>query len=298
MVAVVAIGAYLVSNIGVPGQQEIGQQISSTVYNSMYTVSKSTYGSPNLTLMSKIKSFSGQPYMAGTKPIIVYVGADYCPYCAFQRWPLVLALMRFGNFSSLQYMLSSSSDAYANSPTFTFHGSKYASDHIVFQPYEQKDRAQQPLDTVPSNYTTVFNQFGSSYPFINFADRYVMQGSFYFPDVLGGKNWTQIAQLLATKNQLSNEVIGSANAITAAICKLTGGTPSSVCQNSTIAGLTTALAAYHQSASASLKAGTPISNPATWAKVQYGQIEWTTKASIEARYPTETTPRSQSGISA
>ncbi len=298
MVAVVSIGAYLLSNIKVPGQEEIGQPVSSSFYQSLSTVAKSTYGSANQSLLAKVKAFSGQPYFSGTKPIVVYVGADYCPYCAFQRWPLVIALMRFGNFSNLAYMLSSSSDVFANSPTFTFHGSTYTSNYLVFQAYEQEDRSQRQLDTVPSNYSTVFQQFGASYPFLDFGNRYTSQGSFYFPDQIDGKNWTQIAQLLTSDNPVATQIIGSANAITATICKLTGNSPASVCQNGTISGLTAALVAYHQSASASLKAGAPISNPATRANVQYGQMEWITKNSTEARYQTETAPSSQSGIRA
>ena len=32
-------------------------------------------------------------------PEVLYMGADYCPFCAATRWGLVLALMRFGNFT-------------------------------------------------------------------------------------------------------------------------------------------------------------------------------------------------------
>ena len=36
------------------------------------------------------------------KPRIVYVGAEYCPFCASERWPLVVALSRFGTWNNLQ----------------------------------------------------------------------------------------------------------------------------------------------------------------------------------------------------
>ena len=35
------------------------------------------------------------------KPLITYVGAEYCPYCAAERWALAVALSRFGTFSNL-----------------------------------------------------------------------------------------------------------------------------------------------------------------------------------------------------
>lgn len=245
---VLVFGAYLLSTAGTTLEKQVGKPLSSADYQGLYTVSQSSLGIANQTLMKKITSFSGQPYASGTKPIIVYIGADFCPYCAFQRWPLVMALMRFGNFTNLSYMLSSSTDVYSDSPTFTFYGSTYRSNYIVFQGYEQEDRSQGPLQTVPSNYTGVFQQFSSSYPFINFADKYVMSGSFYYPDQIVGKNWSQIIQMLSSNNPLSSQVISSANAITAAICKVTPGAPSSVCANSSIASLTVLLAAYHTSA--------------------------------------------------
>jgi hypothetical protein len=32
---------------------------------------------------------------------MLYIGAEYCPYCAAERWPLVMALSKFGTFSNL-----------------------------------------------------------------------------------------------------------------------------------------------------------------------------------------------------
>ena len=59
------------------------------------------------------------------KPEVLYIGADYCPFCAVTRWGLILALMRFGNFTKLHYMTSSASDSYPSTPTFTFYNSCY-----------------------------------------------------------------------------------------------------------------------------------------------------------------------------
>src|SRR5271170_3657702 len=37
----------------------------------------------------------------GTNGVVSYVGAEYCPYCAIQRWALLVALSKFGTFTSL-----------------------------------------------------------------------------------------------------------------------------------------------------------------------------------------------------
>src|SRR6202043_382420 len=48
------------------------------------------------------------------KPEILYVGAEYCPYCAAQRWAVVTALSHFGTFSGLGTTTSSASDVDPN----------------------------------------------------------------------------------------------------------------------------------------------------------------------------------------
>ena len=46
------------------------------------------------------------------KPFVVYVGAEYCPFCAAERWSVVMALARFGSFSNLHESTSSPSDTF------------------------------------------------------------------------------------------------------------------------------------------------------------------------------------------
>src|SRR5271166_6919650 len=59
----------------------------------------------------------GQPALiSGGKPEILYVGAEYCPYCAAERWALTVALSRFGTFSNLHLIHSSNADIYPNTP--------------------------------------------------------------------------------------------------------------------------------------------------------------------------------------
>lgn len=267
----VVVGAYLLSNVG--NSSGIGQPVSQAVYQEMYAASQAGLGSANQSLMTKVQSFNGQPWTSGGKPVIVYIGGEFCPYCSFQRWPLIVALMRFGNFSGLTYMLSSSNDVYPNSPTFSFYGSKYTSNYVVFQGYEQEDRSQRPLQTVPANYTGVFNQFGSGYPFIDIANKYVIAGSFYFPDHIVGKNSTQVAQLLSSNNVVSTQILQSANAITAAICKVTPSAPSSVCGNNAITGLTAVLASYHPPGGVGAQSLIPMGNASIRPWVRHSRLE-------------------------
>src|SRR5581483_243337 len=79
------------------------------------------------------KSFKGPGALtSGGKPEVLYVGAEYCPHCAAERWPLAVALSRFGTFNGLGVTKSSSLDSPASVPTLTFHGTTYSSKYLTF----------------------------------------------------------------------------------------------------------------------------------------------------------------------
>ncbi len=241
VVFVLVIGVYVAENLSAQDPL-IGTPVTSSNYMSLYNIASSaSYGStnPSLAGSSFVKIPSGTSWYVGSKPIVVYIGAEYCPYCSFTRWPLIIALMRFGNFTGLQYMQSSSTDVYPNTDTFTFVGSTYTSSYVVFQPIEHESRTQgNYLQSIPSNYSSVFTGYGSGYPFVDIGNKYAVPGTFYAPDYLGsgkGGNWTLDIQSVGTSgSQLSYRVMTAANAYTALICAATGGDPGSVCNNPAI----------------------------------------------------------------
>jgi hypothetical protein len=53
---------------------------------------------------------TGAPLTSGGTPRVLYVGAGFCPYCAAVRWPLIVALSRFGTFSGLSTTRSAVTD--------------------------------------------------------------------------------------------------------------------------------------------------------------------------------------------
>ncbi len=238
-----AVGIYLVSTAQSPLAPFIGRPVTSSDMASMYSDSLAPYGQPPPTAMlNTVKSASGSPYLAGTKPIVVYIGAEYCPYCAGERWPLIISLMRFGNFSNLHYTLSSASDVYANSPTFTFVGSTYQSKYIVFQPFENQDRNRSPLQPVPSNYSQVWQASGAGFPFMNFGDKYLVPSATVINSI-SGENWTQVLRGISSGDSFGLQVKESANLLTSLICKLTANQPASVCFTYPIGATTSGIAA-------------------------------------------------------
>jgi thiol-disulfide isomerase/thioredoxin len=171
------------------------------------------------------------------RPEVFYFGAEYCPYCAAERWPMIIALSRFGTFSGLKTTSSSSTDVYPNTPTFTFHGATYTSQYLDFVSVETTDRNQNPLESPTSAQQALVSQYDTagSIPFVDFGNRYAFDGATYLPDVLGGMSWQAVADTLATPTSpQAKAILGSANLITAALCRLTADQPATVCSSTTI----------------------------------------------------------------
>ena len=178
------------------------------------------------------------------KPEFLYVGAEYCPYCGAERWPMIIALSRFGTFSGLTTIHSSSTDAYANTPSWTFYGSKYTSKYISFVSVEETrnyrigNAASTSVNYVTLQTPTAAEQalatkYGTGYiPFIDIGNAYVEVGNLnpYGPQVLQGKSWSAIAAALSNPSSaIAQGALGSANYLTAAMCKLTSNQPATAC---------------------------------------------------------------------
>ena len=74
---------------------------------------------------------SGSALTSNGKPEVLYIGAEYCPFCAAERWGMVIALSRFGTFKNLSTTHSSSSDQFPNTATWTFYKSSYTSKYLT-----------------------------------------------------------------------------------------------------------------------------------------------------------------------
>jgi thiol-disulfide isomerase/thioredoxin len=186
-----------------------------------------------------VKPISGSTLTgASGRPEVVYIGAEYCPYCAAQRWPLIIALSRFGTFSGLQTTTSSSTDVYPNTITFTFRSATYTSQYIDFHSVETLDRDQNKLQTPSSTDQQLIARYGGSIPFLDFGNHYASTGAYYLPDIISGMSWLALADTLKQPDSAqARAIIGSANLMTAAICKINSDQPASVCSSATIQNL-------------------------------------------------------------
>jgi hypothetical protein len=200
-------------------------------------------GLPDLTATNA----SGQ-----TVPVVLYMGGEFCPYCAAQRWAIIVALSRFGTFTGLGNMSSYSGDIYPSTPTFTFLKATYTSKYLVFEHVElytnylnaaksyyatlQKPTTQQEHEI--STYDTEKYITGltastkESIPFMSYANKFLSSGASYSPATLGGSTRADIAAGLSNATSpITQAIVASANYQTATICSLTNQQPSNVCSS-------------------------------------------------------------------
>jgi len=210
-------------------------------------------GQPPLTFPASNATTTGQGEGAGTTsstglPGVFYLGAEYCPYCAAERWPFVIALSRFGKINNLGLMQSSANDVFPNTHTFTFSKADFTSPYIslkavehysdtlvngnygVLQPVTQEEVNLINKYDNSKYYSNSTTSTSGSIPFIDFANKWFVSGASYSPSVLTGLTQDQIAsQLNDPTSPVTQAIISAANYLTAAICQGTGGQPASVC---------------------------------------------------------------------
>jgi thiol-disulfide isomerase/thioredoxin len=273
VVVVVALVIIKVTSGGTstPGKTTF-QPTSSAVTTELTTVPASVFNSVGITSpvssVTPPQSISGQTELTATNasgqkvPEVLYMGAEYCPYCAAQRWATIVALSRFGTWSGLGNMASLSSDVYPNTPTFTFLKAKYTSKYLVFKSVEldtnylSASGAYVPLQTPTaaeeaeiSKYDTTKYVKGftsstedGSIPFITFANKFIVAGASYNPQTLAGSSRNAIAAGLDNATSpITQAIVASANYQTAALCVLTNQQPGNVCTSSGVAAAAKAM---------------------------------------------------------
>lgn len=205
---------------------------SSTVVDALHNVPATTAVDVTEIKSGLPKPITDKPLTGDNgKPQVLYIGADYCPYCAATRWPLAVALGRFGTFSDLTTTYSSDKDAAPHTPTLSFHGASYTSDYIDFVGKEQQDGAGNPLDSLTKPQEQLLSsRGGNSYPFIDFGGTWIQHGSLFDPGSLSGMTPEQVAKSISDTSKAPGSTIqAGADVYTAIICKIDGGKPGDVC---------------------------------------------------------------------
>ena len=178
---------------------------------------------------------SGPPLTIGGKPVIVFVSEESCPFCAAERWSLAVALSHFGTWSHLGSTTSSATDVYPDTATLSFRTAVYRSTELTLRTTELTDNAGHPLQAQTALDTRVIGAFdvppyvnsadqSGAVPFLDIANRYILAGAQYSPQVLAGLSAAQIAgQLANPSSPVAQAIDGSARVIVAAINQVLAG---------------------------------------------------------------------------
>lgn len=202
---------------------------------------------------------SGQPPLTvGGRADVLFVGAEYCAFCAAERWPLVVALARFGKFTALHNAVSSPQSVFPSTATFSFVGVAYSSRWVAlsgvelysdqtgpngaFRRLTRLTPAQSAL--VARTAPLVGGLSAGGTPFLDVAGRLATTTSGFSPALLAGQSQAQIADAVASPvadtgtddpaaptPPTGQAVLATANELSAGICEATGQQPVTVCRS-------------------------------------------------------------------
>jgi thiol-disulfide isomerase/thioredoxin len=194
--------------------------------------------------LGQVHRQSGEPLLDGGKPLVFFMGAQWCPFCAAERWALVKATSRFGEWSRLGELLSrSGQDYFPRLATYDLAGATYASDYIGLRHKEVATVDGEPLQKLGSFEERLVDEYDKlgGVPFLFAAGppgRYTVDLG-YSPGLIEGKTFPELREEVGTgaRTEAVEAIDAQADAITALICKLDSGQPASVCAKGSIPAL-------------------------------------------------------------
>jgi thiol-disulfide isomerase/thioredoxin len=175
------------------------------------------------------------------KLVVFFVGAEYCPYCAAERWAIVRALQRFGQWTGLKQTISAARDEpFLNLPTYDFTEAAYTSSHVEFVGRETKDREFKPLQKLSRSEEKLVREYNAKnqIPFLLVGGRFMQIEAGFTPKIFIGHTFRQTeTELKKAESEIRKTIDAEANIIAALLC--VSGLPTELCKESRVAELVT-----------------------------------------------------------
>ena len=172
------------STVDVPSPPA-GTPIPATTLAKLQSVPVSTLtAAPTSGIVTTPQSVNTPALTADGKPEMLFIGAEFCPHCAAERWPLYIALSKFGTFTPAPGRIHSA-NLEGDVPTLTFYGTTYTSPYFTFTPVEvytnkPEGNGYAPLQTPTQAQLTLWQDSnGGSFPFVDFGGKVVLPSAQY-----------------------------------------------------------------------------------------------------------------------
>ncbi len=190
-------------------------------------------------ILGKFVEVSKETMRRSGKLYVFFMGAEYCPYSAAERWAIVRALQKFGQWDGLKQTMSAARDEpFLNLPTYDFTKANYTSPHVEFASRETKDREFKPLQKLLKTEEKLVRKFNADkeIPFLLIGGRFMQVGAGFTPKIFIGHTFRQTeTELKKAESEIRKTIDDEANVISALMC--VSGLPPEVCKETGVAEL-------------------------------------------------------------
>ena len=216
-----------------------GEAIAPATLAHLQSVPLATLNSaPTDGIIKAPQATNGKALTANGKPELLYIGAEYCPYCAGERWPMYVALSKFGTFNPEPGKIHSATQD-GNIPTLTYYGTQYSSPYLTFTPVEVYTNYLNSAGTnyaqlqLPSQAQLNLWQAGNqgSFPYLNFGGKAILPAAQFDSAPMGNMAFSAVAAQVGDNSTPIGAPINAAAAqLIKTICStMTHDQPAAVC---------------------------------------------------------------------
>lgn len=188
-----------------------------------------------------VTKLHGARRMSHGKPELLVSSIAWCPRCAANSGALAVALERFGTLTGLRVVNTGTyycttlraSPCYPHSHGLSFLTERFRSRYLSFTDVVLQSVSGRPVESLTADQSRAISSFTPPViPAIDVGGVYGLLDAGYSPAALAGKSWLPIARSLpAGSGPTGRPIDGTANLLTAALCKATHGHPAAVCSS-------------------------------------------------------------------
>jgi hypothetical protein len=214
-----------------------GTPVAASISSRLTSIPLSTLAAASSSgLDTSPQAISDPKLTADGKPELLYIGAEFCPYCAAERWALYVALSKLGTFSPQPGRIHSAVRD-GDIPTLTFYKTTYSSPYLTFTSVETTTNKPNGNSYVLLQTPTAAEQklweshTGGSVPFVDLGGTTALGSSQYDPGLLEGKTFDQIASDIGNNSTtIGADIDASAKVLLQTMCRtMTNHKPAAVC---------------------------------------------------------------------